>query len=214
MLPEKWREFLLEETKAESFARLEEFLAAERARHAVFPPEEKVYRAFSFFSPEETRAVIMGQDPYHEEGQAEGLAFSVPEGVREPPSLRNIRRELSTEYGREFPKLDLKSWASQGVLLLNAVLTVREGEANSHAGQGWETFTSGVLRKLSGRGGLVFFLWGNNARKLKDVIKAEDNLILESAHPSPLSARNFFGCGHFLKCDEFLSARGRAPIHW
>lgn len=214
MLPDKWREFLLEETKAESFARLEEFLAAERARYAVFPPEEKVYRAFSFFPPEETRAVILGQDPYHEEGQAEGLAFSVPEGVREPPSLRNIRRELSMEFEREIPKLELRNWAAQGVLLLNTVLTVREGEANSHVGKGWETFTSGVLRKLSGRGGQVFFLWGNNARKLKDVIKAEGNLILESAHPSPLSARKFFGCGHFKTCNEFLVSIGKSPIVW
>ena len=134
--------------------------------------------------------------------------------MREPPSLRNIRRELSLEYGYEIPKLELRNWAAQGVLLLNTVLTVREGEANSHAGKGWETFTSGVLRKLSGRGGLVFFLWGNNARKLKDVIKVEGNLVLESAHPSPLSARKFFGCGHFKTCNEFLASVGREPVEW
>lgn len=209
-IPQAWKSYIEES----ALSRMDDFLLGERARHTVYPPEGTVYRALSFFSPEETKVVILGQDPYHEKGQAEGLAFSVPEGVREPPSLRNIRRELSMEYEREIPKLELRNWAAQGVLLLNTVLTVREGEANSHAGKGWEIFTSGVLRKLSGRGGLVFFLWGNNARKLKDVIRAEGNLILESAHPSPLSARKFFGCGHFKACNEFLVSIGKSPIVW
>lgn len=173
-----------------------------------------MYRALSFFPPEETRVVILGQDPYHEPGQAEGLAFSVPDDIKTPPSLRNIKNELEQEFGKTLNGNSLIPWAKQGVLLLNASLTVREGEAASHSTIGWQKITFPLLKKLSAQGKIVFFLWGNHARKLAPELEAKNNLILEAAHPSPLSARKFLGCGHFKLANEFLISVGKPPITW
>lgn len=209
-IPKSWKSFVEEG----SLAQINAFLEGERARHIVFPTEERIYRALSFFPPEDTRAVILGQDPYHEKGQAEGLAFSVPDDIKTPPSLRNIKKELELEYGRSFSGNSLVPWAKQGVLLLNASLTVREGEAASHSKIGWQTITFPLLKKLSQQGQIVFFLWGNHARKLAPELEAKNNLILEAAHPSPLSARKFLGCGHFKLANEFLISVGKPPVTW
>ena len=158
-----------------------------------------------------------GQDPYHEPGQAMGLAFSVPAGVQKPPSLCNIFKELHAETGMDIPESgDLTGWAKQGVLLLNTVLTVRAHAANSHKGKGWEQFTDGVIKKISDRcSGVAFMLWGGNARSKKPLIDGEKHLVLECAHPSPLSASyGFFGCGHFVKTNEYLESMGEAPVDW
>ncbi len=163
------------------------------------------------------KAVILGQDPYHNPGQAMGLSFSVPEGVQPPPSLVNIYKELQDELGIPPAQSgDLTKWARRGVLLLNTALTVRAYSANSHRGRGWEIFTDSVIKKLSdGRENLVFFLWGGNARGKKSLIDGKKHLVLECAHPSPLSAfAGFFGCGHFKKCNEYLAAHGIEPIDW
>ncbi len=161
--------------------------------------------------------MLIGQDPYHEKGQAMGLSFSVPKGVERPPSLVNIFKEIENETGDKMPTHgDLTGWAKQGVLLLNTVLTVREHAANSHRGKGWESFTDGIIKKLSDyKQGLVFLLWGGNARAKKPLINASKHLILECAHPSPLSAYNgFFGCGHFIKTNEYLIKHGKMPVIW
>ena len=209
-IPHAWKSYIEES----ALSRMDDFLLGERARHTVYPPEGTVYRALSFFSPEETKVVILGQDPYHEKGQAEGLAFSVPDDIKTPPSLRNIKKELELEYGRSFIGNSLVPWARQGVLLLNTTLSVREGEAASHANKGWQDITFPLLKKLSQRGKIVFFLWGNHARALAPELEKENNLILEAAHPSPLSARKFFGCGHFKLANEFLVSIGKSPIVW
>ena len=163
------------------------------------------------------KVVILGQDPYHEEGQAMGLSFSVPNGVKKPPSLINIYKEIENETGDKMPERgDLTGWAKQGVLLLNTVLTVRAHQANSHKGKGWEEFTDGVIKKISkNTKDVVFLLWGANARSKKQLIDSSKHLILECAHPSPLSAYNgFFGCGHFTKANEYLIKHGKLPIVW
>jgi uracil-DNA glycosylase len=163
------------------------------------------------------KAVILGQDPYHEEGQAMGLSFSVPKGQDIPPSLKNIYKEIESELSIP-PKNhgDLSGWAEEGVLLLNAVLTVRAHQANSHKGKGWEFFTDSIIKKISdSKTGVVFLLWGANARSKKPLIDKNKHLILECAHPSPLSAYNgFFGCGHFKKTNEYLISHGKKPIDW
>lgn len=209
-IPESWKSFVEEE----SLAPINAFLEGERARCVVFPKEEHMYRALSFFPPEETRVVILGQDPYHEPGQAEGLAFSVPDDIKTPPSLRNIKKELELEFGKTLNGNSLIPWAKQGVLLLNASLSVREGEAASHSKIGWQNITFPLLKKLSQQGQIVFFLWGNHARKLAPELVTKDNLILEAAHPSPLSARKFLGCGHFKLANDFLISLGKPPIIW
>ena len=209
-IPQAWKSYVEES----ALSRMDDFLLGERARHIVYPPEGTVYRALSFFPPEKTKVVILGQDPYHEKGQAEGLAFSVPDDIKTPPSLRNIKKELELEYGRSFTGNSLVPWARQGVLLLNTTLSVREGEAASHANKSWQDITFPLLKKLSQRGKIVFFLWGNHARALAPELEKENNLILEAAHPSPLSARKFFGCGHFKLANEFLVSIGKSPITW
>ena len=166
---------------------------------------------------EQVKVVILGQDPYHEEGQAMGLAFSVPDGIKIPPSLVNIYKELHAETGMQIPASgNLTAWAKQGVLLLNTVLSVVAHQANSHKGKGWEQFTDGVIKTISDKkDGVVFLLWGANARSKKQLIDAKKHLILECAHPSPLSAYNgFFGCGHFIKTNEYLLKVGKTPIDW
>lgn len=199
-------------------APLLEQLAAERQTTHIFPPKGRELFALTATPPERVCAVILGQDPYHEAGQANGLSFSVEKGVRLPPSLRNIYRELSDDLGLPMPESgDLTPWAEQGVLLLNTVLTVQEGKAGSHAGRGWEDFTDGVIRATNALPQpIVFFLWGAFAQRKTALIRTDaPRLILQSPHPSPLSAyRGFFGSRPFSRCNEFLRRNGQTEIDW
>ena len=196
---------------------LQSFVAAERARHTVYPPEDEVFAALHLTPYAETRVLILGQDPYHGPRQAHGLCFSVRHGVRIPPSLANIHLELRDDLGVEPPDHgNLEAWAHQGVLLLNATLTVRAGQAASHQGRGWETFTDQVIRTVSGKDdAVVFVLWGSYARRKKALIDTSRHTIIESAHPSPLSAHNgFFGSRPFSRANAALRAAGLDPIDW
>lgn len=201
----------------ENYLHIREFLKSEYARYTVFPKATDIFNAFRYTPYEEVKVVIIGQDPYHEIGQAHGLAFSVQDGVSFPPSLKNIFLEIKNELGIDIPKNgNLTKWAKEGVLLLNATLTVRKGLANSHATCGWEKFTDDVIRKLNERDeAIIFVLWGNYAKKKKQFITNKNHYILEAAHPSPLSAYNgFFGCGHFKKINEILISNKKIPIDW
>lgn len=216
-ITEEWDEILKEEFASESYLRLREFLKTEYSSRTIYPSMFDIFNSMKKTAFKDVKAVILGQDPYHEKGQAMGLSFSVPAGVEKPPSLVNIFKELHSETGMEIPASgDLTGWANQGVLLLNAVLTVREHAANSHKGKGWEEFTDSIIKKISdGRENVVFLLWGGNARSKKPLIDGAKHLILECAHPSPLSAYNgFFGCGHFIKANEYLTKHGKTPIEW
>lgn len=198
-------------------AELKTFLVEEKRRHRVFPPGSEIFRAFDATPFESVRVVILGQDPYHGEGQAHGLCFSVKPPTPPPPSLKNIFKELNQDLGVPISRHgDLSHWASQGVLLLNTVLTVRAHEANSHRNQGWERFTDTVIERLNtGREGLVFVLWGSAAGKKASMIDAARHRILRSVHPSPLSAhRGFFGSGHFSAINAHLRERGEVEIDW
>ena len=189
----------------------------EYTHHVVYPDMYDIYNCFKLTPLPQVKAVILGQDPYHNEGQAHGLCFSVQEGVPMPPSLVNIFKELHDELGCTLPRSgDLSKWAKEGVLLLNTALTVRAHQANSHKDCGWTWFTDNVIRIVSERREhVVFILWGANARSKKPLIDASRHLVLECAHPSPLSAYNgFFGCGHFKKANAYLIAHGEAPIDW
>lgn len=212
-----WDALLADELKKEYIKNLEGFLENEYASGTVHPDKTDIFTAFRWTGYEDTKVVIFGQDPYHEENQAHGLAFSVQKGVDIPPSLQNIYKELQNELGCYIPNNGfLEKWARQGVLLLNSSLTVRDGEANSHKGKGWEQFTDRVTELLNGRKKpVIFLLWGNDAKKKQELITAPQHIILTSAHPSPLSAsRGFFGCGHFKKVNNMLDAMNRAPIDW
>lgn len=212
-----WDGLLKEEFSSPSYLRLREFLKTEYTTRRIFPPMNDIFNCFRLTPFAEVKAVILGQDPYHNPGQAMGMAFSVPDGVQPPPSLVNIYQELSDELGIPPAKSgDLTKWARRGVLLLNTALTVRAYSANSHRGKGWEEFTDGVIKTLSEKkDNLVFLLWGGNARSKKSLIDAKKHLVLECAHPSPLSAYSgFFGCGHFRKCNDYLTAHGIAPVDW
>ena len=216
-ITEEWDEILKDEFASESYLKLREFLKSEYSSFTVYPSMYDIFNSMKLTAFSDVRVVLIGQDPYHEEGQAMGLAFSVPEGVLNPPSLQNIFKEIEKETGEEFSGSgDLTPWAKQGVLLLNSVLTVRAHHANSHNGRGWEEFTDGVIKKISDeKEHVVFLLWGANARSKKPLIDGKKHLILECAHPSPLSAYNgFFGCGHFLKTNEYLIKYGYKPIKW
>ncbi len=190
--------------------------AASDAGRRVFPPQGEIFAALRHSGPEAVRVVILGQDPYHGEGQAHGLSFSVKTGTPAPPSLRNILREIAREYGAEPQTTDLTFWARQGVLLLNSVLTVEEGRPGSHAGLGWETFTDGMIEAVSERSSAcAFLLWGAFAKSKAKLINQEKHLILESPHPSPLSAhRGFLGNGHFQAANAFLREHGEREIDW
>ena len=217
MIGNDWDEILAEEFKKEYFADLTEFVASQRAEHQVYPPKGCTFKALECSSYADAKVVILGQDPYHQPGQAMGLCFSVAPGVQLPPSLVNIYKELEADLG--IPRTqngDLTSWAEQGVLLLNAVLTVRDSEPNSHKGKGWETFTDAVIKKLNARPEpMVFILWGNNAKEKLSLITNPDHLILTGAHPSPLSAsRGFFGGKYFSRANRFLELEGKKPIDW
>ena len=212
-----WREALQSEFDQPYFAALAQQLHAEKAAGCtIFPPGGQIFRAFDLCPLDQTKVVILGQDPYHGYGQAMGLCFSVPQGVPAPPSLKNIFREIETDLGVQMSgSPDLTPWARQGVLLLNAVLTVRAGEPTSHGGIGWQTFTDAVIRTVSERrDGVVFLLWGNYARGKAPLLDASRHLVLEAAHPSPLARGAFFGCRHFSRCNDYLIAHGQAPIDW
>ena len=212
-----WDEILKDEFASEYYLSLREFLKKEYSTARVYPPLGDLFNALKYTSRKNTKVVILGQDPYHGYGQAHGLCFSVKEGTPHPPSRKNIFKELYEEYGITAPKSgELVGWAKQGVLLLNATLSVREGAPLSHKGQGWETLTDAIIKKLNEKPEpAVFLLWGGNARAKKAFITNSRHLVLECAHPSPLSAyAGFFGCGHFKKANEFLEANGTSPIDW
>lgn len=216
-IDESWRTRLQEEFDKPYFQNLAAAVRAEYQRGVVYPPGRLIFNAFDQCPFPEVKVVILGQDPYHEPNQAEGLCFSVAEGVQLPPSLVNIYKEISAEFNRPMPSSgSLLRWAKQGVLLLNATLTVRQHLAGSHQNLGWETFTDAVIRLLSEqRQHLVFLLWGSYAQRKGAVIDASRHLVLKSAHPSPLSAyRGFFGCNHFRMANDYLIANGIAPIEW
>lgn len=216
-IPAPWRTLLGAELEEPYFQLLRSFVDRERRSHEVYPPEEEVFAALELTPPERVKVLILGQDPYHGPGQAHGLAFSVRPGVAPPPSLRNIFRELHDELGCPVPgNGSLVPWARQGVLLLNAVLTVRAGEPGSHAGKGWETFTDAVIRAVGRREApAVFVLWGAYAAKKVGLIDGERHTVLRSAHPSPLSARRgFFGSRPFSAANAALEKSGAAPVGW
>lgn len=216
-LPDDWKAALEDEFSAPYFHQLKDFLVEERREQTIFPPAPDVFNALRFTPLHGVKVLILGQDPYHGAGQAHGLSFSVRPGVRVPPSLRNIYKELSADIPDFVPPKHgyLRSWAEQGVLLLNAVLTVREGQANSHAGKGWEKLTDAVIRAVNAKEErVVFVLWGAYARKKKALITGPQHVIIESAHPSPLSEKNFFGTRPFSRVNAALTEAGQTPINW
>lgn len=213
-IEQSWQQRLQGEFDAPYFEALTQFVKAEYAAGTCYPPAGQIFRAFDCCPFSQVKVVILGQDPYHEPGQAEGLCFSVPDGQPYPPSLLNIYKEIAADLGR--PAHPLSSWPQQGVLLLNSTLTVRAHQAASHAGHGWEQFTDAAVRCLAEeREGLVFILWGSYAQKKGAFIDRKRHLVLQSAHPSPLSAyRGFFGNHHFTLANDYLQAHGQAPILW
>lgn len=216
-IEQTWGEQLADEFKAAYFLELKEFLVTEKEKYAVYPPGSQIFNAFNFTPFDDVRVVIIGQDPYHGKGQAHGLCFSVPYGITPPPSLINIFKEIQTDVGLPVPSHgNLENWARQGVLLLNATLTVRANQAGSHQGKGWETFTNAVIKKLSDkRVGLVFILWGKFAQAKEELIDTQKHYVLKAAHPSPFSAYNgFFGCKHFSKTNEILQKHAIPEIDW
>ena len=212
-----WDSILAEEFKSDWYMQLREFLKYEYSHFRVYPNMYDIFNALKYTDYYDVKAVIVGQDPYHGPGQAHGLCFSVKEGIEPPPSLKNIFSELNADIGVPIPRSgELTKWAKRGVLLLNTALTVREGQANSHKGKGWEKLTDAIISKLNAREKpMVFILWGGNARSKKTLIDGRRHLILESAHPSPLSAYNgFFGNRHFSRTNQFLAQNGIEPINW
>jgi len=212
-----WDDLLAKEFSSDYYLALREFLKAEYSSRKIYPPMNDIYNALRYTSFKDTRVVILGQDPYHGAGQAHGLCFSVKRGTEPPPSLKNIFKELKSELGIAEPASgELIGWAKQGVLLLNTTLTVRESQPQSHKGQGWERLTDKIISLLNEKDSpIVFMLWGGNARAKKQLITNRAHLILECAHPSPLSAyAGFFGCNHFIRANAFLKERGLTPIQW
>lgn len=212
-----WDTVLREEFKKEYYLKLREFLKQEYGQGTVYPDPDNIFNALKLTSYDDAKAVIIGQDPYHEPGQAQGLSFSVPRGMKQPPSLVNIFKEMQADLGIKPPDHGcLEGWAREGVLLLNAVLTVREHQANSHRGKGWENFTDSIIEALNNRQKpLVFILWGNNAKAKAKLITSPRHHIITGAHPSPLSAHNgFWGGRYFSGTNEFLEEQGIEPINW
>lgn len=212
-----WRKALEHDMAAPYFYSVNAFVSEERARNMVFPSDEDLFRCLTFTSPRETKVVILGQDPYHGAAQAHGLSFSVPAGTPFPPSLRNIFKELSDDCAIPAPvNGDLSRWAQQGVLLLNTTLTVRNGQAGSHIGHGWEQFTDQIIRVVNENTlRCVFILWGEHARKKRALITGQHHVVIEGVHPSPLSSyRGFFGSKPFTKANQALAEAGRSPIDW
>ena len=216
-IEEKWYEVLKGEFESPYFIDIKTFLIEEKRQHIVFPPSPLIFNAFNLTPFENVKVVILGQDPYHNIGQAHGLAFSVPDNIQKPPSLQNIFKELNQDLGISIPlNGNLEKWAKEGVLLLNASLTVRAHEAASHAKIGWQRFTDAAIKALSEyKQNLVFILWGNYAIAKENLIDHNKHLILKTVHPSPLSAsRGFFGCRHFSKTNEYLIKNNITPIDW
>ncbi len=216
-IEQTWKNALAGEFEKPYFASLVRFLHEEKSEgRRIFPPGSQIFRAFELTPVPDLKVVILGQDPYHGPGQAHGLSFSVPGNVPAPPSLKNIFKEIESDLGvRMSGYPDLEKWARQGVLLLNAILTVRSGEAASHSRIGWEEFTDAVIRYISDNcEGVVFLLWGNFARSKSVLIDRSKHCVLEAAHPSPLARGAFFGCRHFSRTNEFLASTGRKPIDW
>lgn len=216
-IEESWKNALADEFGKPYFAQLVRFLHDEKAAgQRIFPPGSQIFRAFDLTPVQNLKVVILGQDPYHGFGQAHGLSFSVPSGVPAPPSLKNIFREIETDLGVKMSGCpNLEKWARQGVLLLNAVLTVRAGAPTSHSKKGWEEFTDAVIRYISDNcEGVVFLLWGNFARSKSVLIDRSRHHVLEAAHPSPLARGAFFGCRHFSRTNALLASQGRTPIDW
>ncbi len=211
-----WKRVLLTEFASPYFLKLREFLINEKNTHTVFPPGNRIFAAFNHTPFENVRVVIIGQDPYHKRGQANGLSFSVSDGVSKPPSLVNIFKELKDDLGIPIPQSgNLEPWADQGVLLLNATMTVREGLAGSHHGKGWEIFTDAVIKTISEqKKGVIFLLWGRFAHTKEELIDKDKHFILKAAHPSPLARGAFFGCKHFSKTNKILEHQGILPIDW
>lgn len=212
-----WDEILKEEFEKEYYLKLREFLKSEYRSYTVYPNMNVIFNSLKYADYKGLKAVIIGQDPYHEPGQAHGLAFSVQKGTPIPPSLQNIYKELQSDLGIDPASHgELTSWAKQGVLLLNNALTVRRGQANSHRGKGWEQLTDAIIRKVNEKPEpVVYILWGANAREKTKLINNPNHLVLTSAHPSPLSAHSgFFGCKHFSKANEFLRNKGVGEIDW
>lgn len=216
-ISESWKNLLQEEFDKPYFEELTRFVKSEYSAGQVFPAGRNIFRAFDKCPFDKLKVVIIGQDPYHGVGQANGLCFSVDDGVQYPPSLQNIFKEIHDDIGSPIPSSgNLDRWAEQGVLLLNAVLTVRAHQAASHAGRGWEQFTDAVVRTIAQRKeGVVYMLWGNYAQRKGQIADPKRNLILKSVHPSPLSVyRGFFGCKHFSKANDYLIQQGKEPIVW
>lgn len=216
-IEEGWKKILWEEFQSPYFSQLKEFLVQESASRKIYPPGKLIFNAFQHTPFSQVKAVILGQDPYHGAGQAHGLCFSVPQAVKSPPSLVNIFKELQSDLGIPVPAHgNLESWANQGVLLLNATLTVRAGEAGSHQNRGWETFTDAVIANISKqKNNVVFLLWGRYAQAKEALVDGSKHLVLKAAHPSPFSAYNgFFGCRHFSKTNQYLEQNGLNPINW
>lgn len=216
-MEESWKQALQSEFEKPYFAALARYLHQEKALgKTIYPPGGEIFKAFELTPVDEVKAVILGQDPYHGYGQAMGLSFSVPDGVPAPPSLKNIFKEIEDDLGiRMSGRTNLEPWARQGVLLLNAILTVEAGMAASHSKIGWEPFTDAVISWLSAnRSGIVFLLWGNFARSKRELIDSSRHYVLEAAHPSPLARGAFFGCRHFSKTNEILVSEGKTPINW
>ena len=216
-IAEDWKEVLREEFSKPYFDELVDFVKQEYASGVVYPAGQNIFRAFDKCPFDKLKVVIIGQDPYHGPGQANGLCFSVARGVQFPPSLQNIFKEVQSDIGTPVPESgELDRWAEQGVLLLNAVLTVRAHQAASHAGRGWEKFTDAVVRAIAERKQqVVYMLWGSYAQKKGAIADPQTNLILKAVHPSPLSAyRGFFGCKHFSEANKYLESVGKSPIEW
>ncbi len=212
-----WKEILKDEFAKDYFASLKEFLVDERQKYRIYPKGSHIFSAFDFAPFQDVKVVILGQDPYHGPGQAHGLSFSVPAGIRKPPSLINILKEVEADLGFPAPESgNLEKWAKQGVLLLNATLTVREAQAGSHQNHGWETFTDEVIKLLSEkRENIVFLLWGSYAISKEKFIDTQKHCVLKTVHPSPLSAhRGFLGCKHFSLANQYLAEKGLQPIDW
>lgn len=216
-IEESWKRALAPEFEKPYFEQLVRKLHEEKsAGKTIYPPGSLIFRAFDLCPLDKVKVVILGQDPYHNPGQAMGLSFSVPDGVPAPPSLKNIFKEIESDLGIVMSgRPNLEAWAKQGVLMLNAVLTVRAGEPTSHGALGWQTFTDAVIRTVSDRcDGVVFLLWGNYARSKAPLVDAARHTVLEAAHPSPLARGAFFGCRHFSRANAALVAKGKSPIDW
>lgn len=216
-IEQSWKNALSAEFNKDYFVKLTDFVRAEYlSGQAIYPAPQNIFNAFNLCPLDQVKVVIIGQDPYHEPGQAHGLCFSVLPPTPIPPSLQNIYKEIESDLGhKSVTNGDLTHWAKQGVLLMNATLTVQAHQAGSHFGRGWEEFTDSVIRAVAGRENIVYMLWGSKAQKKADIVDGSKNLVLKSAHPSPLSVyRGFFGCRHFSQANDYLVKTGQTPIEW